>query len=257
MIVDPGPGVVPRDPDRPARRDRAARTAAHPHPSRPRRRRPACCAAAIPKLEVYVHERGAPHLVDPSKVMASASPPVRGRHGRALGRRAAGARGAVRALTRRRERRGLSGGIHAGPRLAPRLLPPRGVAATPTWATWPACGYRPIKHTVAPTPPPDIDVEAWLDSLHTIAAWNPQSLCLTHFGQVDGRGGAAAPGPLRAHRRGRLCPPRRRGALHRAARGQPGAATDPATVEALRAGRPARPALPGARALLAKKAEPA
>jgi hypothetical protein len=37
---------------------------------------------------------------------------------------------------------------------------------------------------VAPTPPPDIDVEAWLDSLHTVAAWNPHSLCLTHFGQV-------------------------------------------------------------------------
>jgi hypothetical protein len=37
---------------------------------------------------------------------------------------------------------------------------------------------------VAPTPPPDIDVEAWLDSLHTVAAWNPHSLCLTHFGRV-------------------------------------------------------------------------
>jgi glyoxylase-like metal-dependent hydrolase (beta-lactamase superfamily II) len=42
----------------------------------------------------------------------------------------------------------------------------------------------PYEHTVAPTPPPDIDVEAWLDSLHTVAAWNPHSLCLTHFGQV-------------------------------------------------------------------------
>ncbi len=42
----------------------------------------------------------------------------------------------------------------------------------------------PYEHTVAPTPPPDIDVEAWLDSLHTIASWNPHSLCLTHFGQV-------------------------------------------------------------------------
>ena len=42
----------------------------------------------------------------------------------------------------------------------------------------------PYEHTIAPTPPPDIDVEAWLDSLHTVASWNPQSLCLTHFGQV-------------------------------------------------------------------------
>ena len=38
--------------------------------------------------------------------------------------------------------------------------------------------------TIAPTPPPDIDVEAWLDSLHTIACWNAQTLGLTHFGQV-------------------------------------------------------------------------
>jgi glyoxylase-like metal-dependent hydrolase (beta-lactamase superfamily II) len=42
----------------------------------------------------------------------------------------------------------------------------------------------PNPDTLAPTPPPDIDVEAWLDSLHTIASWNPQSLGLTHFGQV-------------------------------------------------------------------------
>jgi glyoxylase-like metal-dependent hydrolase (beta-lactamase superfamily II) len=42
----------------------------------------------------------------------------------------------------------------------------------------------PYAHTIAPTPPPDIDVETWLDSLHTIACWNPQSLGLTHFGQV-------------------------------------------------------------------------
>jgi hypothetical protein len=41
----------------------------------------------------------------------------------------------------------------------------------------------PYDLTVAPTPPPDIDVEAWLDSLHTVASWNPQSLCLTHFGR--------------------------------------------------------------------------
>ena len=46
------------------------------------------------------------------------------------------------------------------------------------------CASRPYDHTIAPTPPPDIDVEAWLDSLHTIACWNPQTLGLTHFGQV-------------------------------------------------------------------------
>jgi hypothetical protein len=37
---------------------------------------------------------------------------------------------------------------------------------------------------VAPTPPPDIDIEAWLGSLETITRWSPLALCLTHFGRV-------------------------------------------------------------------------
>jgi glyoxylase-like metal-dependent hydrolase (beta-lactamase superfamily II) len=33
-----------------------------------------------------------------------------------------------------------------------------------------------------PTPPPDIDIPAWMNSLAAIARWRPQSLFLTHFG---------------------------------------------------------------------------
>jgi hypothetical protein len=43
----------------------------------------------------------------------------------------------------------------------------------------------PEPFTLAPTPPPDIDVEKWEASLETIAAWEPQALGLTHWGQVD------------------------------------------------------------------------
>ena len=43
----------------------------------------------------------------------------------------------------------------------------------------------PEPFTLAPTPPPDIDVEQWEASLETIAGWEPQALALTHFGQVD------------------------------------------------------------------------
>jgi glyoxylase-like metal-dependent hydrolase (beta-lactamase superfamily II) len=39
--------------------------------------------------------------------------------------------------------------------------------------------------TLAPTPPPDIDVDAWERSLDTIAAWEPTTLALTHFGTAD------------------------------------------------------------------------
>jgi hypothetical protein len=49
----------------------------------------------------------------------------------------------------------------------------------------------PHAFTVAPTPPPDIDVASWERSIETIRAWDPQGLGLTHFG-------AAEPGQLGA-----------------------------------------------------------
>jgi glyoxylase-like metal-dependent hydrolase (beta-lactamase superfamily II) len=137
----------------------------------------------FPELVVYVHENGAPHLVDPSKLLASAA--------RLYGDDMEELWGKVVPVPGNRVRR-LSGGERVdGFR----------VAYTPGHASHHVCylheatrdayvgdaaGVRipPYEHTVAPTPPPDIDVEAWLDSLHTIASWNPQSLCLTHFGQV-------------------------------------------------------------------------
>jgi glyoxylase-like metal-dependent hydrolase (beta-lactamase superfamily II) len=43
----------------------------------------------------------------------------------------------------------------------------------------------PYDLTLAPTPPPDIDVEAWERSIETIAAREPETLALTHFGTTD------------------------------------------------------------------------
>ena len=43
----------------------------------------------------------------------------------------------------------------------------------------------PLAFTLAPTPPPDIDLEAWEGSLEVVAGWRPRRLCLTHFGPVD------------------------------------------------------------------------
>jgi glyoxylase-like metal-dependent hydrolase (beta-lactamase superfamily II) len=137
----------------------------------------------FPELQVYVHEVGAPHLIDPSKLLESA--------GRLYGDDMWDLWGEVAPVPEERVHR-LSGGENVeGFR----------VAYTPGHASHHVCylheethdayvgdvaGVRipPYEHTVAPTPPPDIDVEAWLDSLHTVAAWNPHSLCLTHFGQV-------------------------------------------------------------------------
>ena len=37
------------------------------------------------QIEVYVHERGAPHMIDPAKLLVSATPTVWSRHGPSLG----------------------------------------------------------------------------------------------------------------------------------------------------------------------------
>jgi glyoxylase-like metal-dependent hydrolase (beta-lactamase superfamily II) len=42
----------------------------------------------------------------------------------------------------------------------------------------------PADFTLAPTPPPDIDVEVWMESLEKVERWDPVALRLTHFGLV-------------------------------------------------------------------------
>ena len=81
----------------------------------------------FPDLQVYVHERGAPHLIDPSQAPEERRAALRRRHGAALGRGGAGAGGARAHPVRRRDGGGLPRGLHAGPRLAPRVLPARGL----------------------------------------------------------------------------------------------------------------------------------
>jgi glyoxylase-like metal-dependent hydrolase (beta-lactamase superfamily II) len=48
-----------------------------------------------------------------------------------------------------------------------------------------ACRIPPSSLVMPPTPPPDIDVETWLDSLAIVEGWQPQRLALTHFGAVE------------------------------------------------------------------------
>lgn len=136
-----------------------------------------------PALEVYVHERGAPHIVDPSKLMASAT--------RLYGEHMDELWGAMVPVPEERVR-ALKGG---------ETVEGFEVAYTPGHAshhvtyfhqasgdayTGDVAGVRipPHELALAPTPPPDIDVELWLDSIETVAARSPARLCLTHFGYV-------------------------------------------------------------------------
>ena len=137
----------------------------------------------FPELVVYVHESGAGHLAEPSKLLESAA--------RLYGDEMEGLWGEVAPVPEERIRP-LAGGEE---------IEGFKVAYTPGHASHhvsylhvdtgdvyvgDTAGVRipPHEHTLAPTPPPDIDIEAWLDSLQTIAKWNPIALCLTHFGRV-------------------------------------------------------------------------
>jgi glyoxylase-like metal-dependent hydrolase (beta-lactamase superfamily II) len=137
-----------------------------------------------PGLEVYVHERGAPHLIDPSKLLASAGRLYGDQMDRLWGEIVPVPEANVRALS--------GGEAVLGMR----------VAYTPGHASHHVCYLHEDSGTafvgdvaavlipdtgliVPPTPPPDIDVETWEDSIATVEGWRPERLAVTHFGQID------------------------------------------------------------------------
>jgi glyoxylase-like metal-dependent hydrolase (beta-lactamase superfamily II) len=138
----------------------------------------------FPSLPVYVHERGAPHLADPSKLLKSA--------GQLYGVDMDRLWGEVLPVPEE-NLRVLSGSETVdGFRVA---YTPGHASHHVSYLHEASCdvyvgdvaGVRipPSDFTLAPTPPPDIDVELWLSSLDTVAGFDPNRLCLTHFGFVD------------------------------------------------------------------------
>jgi glyoxylase-like metal-dependent hydrolase (beta-lactamase superfamily II) len=140
-------------------------------------------AAHFPELEVWVHERGAPHLADPAKLLASAT--------RLYGDQMERLWGEVLPVPAERLRV-LSGGERIGP---------FEVAYTPGHA-WHHVSYRQRESgwvfsgdvagvridggpVMAPTPPPDIDLPAWRESIELLEGWRPETLAVTHFGRYD------------------------------------------------------------------------
>jgi len=138
-----------------------------------------------PSVPVYVHERGAPHMLDPSKLLASAGRLYGGEEGlRELwGEFVPVPEANLRVLTGGETVEGFQ------------------VDYTPGHASHHVCYFHeasgvafvgdmggaripPHAFTVAPTPPPDIDVAAWHASIAAIRAWQPVALGLTHFGEA-------------------------------------------------------------------------
>lgn len=143
-------------------------------------------AERVPGVGVYVHARGAPHMIDPAKLLASAT--------RLWGDRMDAVWGAFQPVPAANVSV-LQGGERL--ELAGRAIR---VAYTPGHAkhhvsyldehagmayVGDTAGVRVGDYLIAPTPPPDIDIEAWQQSLNTIDAWQPVSLFLTHFGPVS------------------------------------------------------------------------
>lgn len=137
-----------------------------------------------PGLEVYVHERGAPHLIDPSKLLASAE--------RLYGDKLEYLWGKILPVPERNVRILAGGESVFGMRVA--YTPGHAShhvcyfhedSGTAFCGDVAACRIPPSNLVLPPTPPPDIDIETWEASLDTVAAWQPQRLALTHFGAVE------------------------------------------------------------------------
>jgi glyoxylase-like metal-dependent hydrolase (beta-lactamase superfamily II) len=138
----------------------------------------------FPEIEVWVHERGARHLIDPEKLLASA--------GRLYGADMDRLWGEVLPVPVAQVRI-LSGG---------ESIDGFRVAYTPGHASHHVCylheqtmtafcgdvaGVRIAQDgpVLAPTPPPDIDLRAWRSSLELIEGWRPDSLVATHFDRYE------------------------------------------------------------------------
>ncbi len=144
--------------------------------------------AENPRLAVYVHERGAPHLIDPTKLLASATRVFGDNMDLYWGKFLPVPAAQIRVLT---------GGetVELGGRRFE-------VAYTPGHASHHVSFFEPadrtayvgdvggirlptIPHPMPVTPPPDFDLAEWFASIDRVEAWHPRRLFSTHYGFSD------------------------------------------------------------------------
>ncbi len=138
-----------------------------------------------PSLQVVVHERGTPHLVDPSRLMKSAT--------RVFGSEMERIWGNFESVPSDRIT-SLQGGetVSLGNRKLEVVYTPGHAShhvsyfdkSTGVAFVGDMGGIRMSNRAcVLPvTPPPEIDVEKWMSSIEKIREWQPELLFLTHFG---------------------------------------------------------------------------
>jgi glyoxylase-like metal-dependent hydrolase (beta-lactamase superfamily II) len=140
--------------------------------------------ARWPDLKVYVHERGAPHIIDPSRLLASAE--------RLYGDKLEYLWGKIQPVPEANVTTLAGGETLLGMRVAYTpghashhvcyLHEETGTAFVGDVA---ACRLPGADLVMPPTPPPDIDVEVWEESIGIVESWAPEQLALTHWGPVD------------------------------------------------------------------------
>ena len=138
----------------------------------------------FPRAKVYVHPKGAKHLIDPSKLIASAE--------RIYGDQMQTLWGEIVPVP---EDRVVV--LHDGERVGPLEAidtPGHAVhhhsfydASTGTVFTGDVAGVRidATRYVRPPTPPPELDLDAWSNSIDRLCRLEPRRLCLTHFGEYD------------------------------------------------------------------------
>ncbi len=141
-----------------------------------------------PRITVYVHRRGARHMVEPRRLLRSAE--------RLYGNQMDALWGDFLAVPKDNVR-ALEGGETlelAGRRIEVAYTPGHAShhvsyldTANGTAFVGDTAGIRIFGHSfVLPvTPPPDIDLEGWETSLGKIEAWNADRLFVTHFGPAN------------------------------------------------------------------------
>jgi glyoxylase-like metal-dependent hydrolase (beta-lactamase superfamily II) len=141
-----------------------------------------------PNLQVYVHEQGAPHLVDPQKLLKSAQRLYGDKMDALFGKFLAVPQSNLQIL-RGGESLSLGGTSfdvlytpgHASHHVS-YLEHSTGTAFVGDTAGICIEGHS---FVLPATPPPDIDLELWDKSMNAIEQHKPKRLCLTHFGYSE------------------------------------------------------------------------
>ena len=138
----------------------------------------------LPNAKVFVHPKGAKHLVDPSKLIASAE--------RLYGSRMQELWGEILPVPEDRVVIAQDGDMIGSLRAID--TPGHAVhhhayydAKSGVVFTGDVAGVRMpnSRYVRPPTPPPELDLDAWAASVERLRALAPRRLCLTHFGEFD------------------------------------------------------------------------